>query len=881
MATEAGQLKLFNKMQRELVMMGMISFGVFIVESAVTIDPHGPWFFSFEIIHIVIVFMGFSFLFQAFFLMSYSSSFMKQQLKAFRKTSKELYESFDELKAVKISFFDKIQAMYDLFVTREQSEYKIIRELFVHINPTLPDNFNFSAYIGILFHTYIAELGEVSPYTWLFLAAIVCISGFKNGVIDPATSNVDYFDGKHIGILRYGIVCGFMLSIACGILFLMSYYYYYCMIRKGIHIVDCFGSAKIISGKLDEATYRSCLSTLMDRDAEREIAENVNQGDLNLGKKPRSSSRLKPSLSNLHKGATNFSVSRKTIDLKALKKQREEKEFRRLHTQLRSKHLPLGSKLFNYYRAAIHFIRNFGQVSHHSEESGTVLHKIFAFSSPALYFYMIEVALLLQCFYAAIYLTQLIPIAAVLADTGRRAGWVIGTTIPIFINLILIRCTLTKAVILRGIYELHHEAFSLLIEQELSEEQMKEELREKIVEALGENESGKEFSWDERKQLIQENFNEFDYDGSGEMSKEEFREFLGHMHVYLSQRMFDLLWNSLDQDLSGSINFDELFVFIFPLSKDKMKAELGSVQKLREKYKERMLGRGIPHSEWSKELQVAFESFDIDNSGFIDSKEFTALVCWVDKELGLSKDVKTMYNALEIADHRIGISWLEIVKLLDTSNFSSKWLDDINRVKRYLKDEFEGQDIEHHDDQVNALKEVYDTSMNNIHCRRRGGIKHFKHMLYLQEIEINPKAVNKFFEAINLKGQDAFTWEEIYAFIFATENTDETNSVLLTIKKRILATHPKPNTSKELLKSFQRFDEDNSGKLDRYEFKALLKDFNVVLDGSSERFLLAAKNLWDSDGMIRFETLCKLVESSDESTGTVESDIVLKCVTIE
>jgi len=190
-----------------------------------------------------------------------------------------------------------------------------------------------------------------------------------------------------------------------------------------------------------------------------------------------------------------------------------------------------------------------------------------------------------------------------------------------------------------------------------------------------------------------------------------------------------------------------------------------------------------------------------------------------------------------------------------------------------LKDEFEGQDIEHREDQVIALKEVYDTSMHNIHCRKRSGMKHFKHMLYLQEIEINPKAVNKFFEAINLKDKDPFSWEEIYAFFFATENTAETNSVLVTIKKRILAAHPKPNTSQELLKSFQRFDEDNSGKLDRYEFKALLKDFNLILDVSSERFLLAAKNFWDSDGMIEFETLSKLIEINGESGITIDKSI--------
>ena len=49
-----------------------------------------------------------------------------------------------------------------------------------------------------------------------------------------------------------------------------------------------------------------------------------------------------------------------------------------------------------------------------------------------------------------------------------------------------------------------------------------------------------------------------------------------------------------------------------------------------------------------------------------------------------------MYYALEIADHRLGISWSEVTKLFNTSSVKSQWLESINRVKKYIFDELEG-----------------------------------------------------------------------------------------------------------------------------------------------------------------------------------------------
>jgi len=606
-ASDANQLKLFNKMQRELVLMGMISFGVFIVESAVEIDPHGDWFFSFEIIHIVIVFMGFAFLFQAFFLMDYAHHFQTQQLKAFRKTSKELLDTFNECSQPKTTWIGKIKSLFELNTAQEQAEYKILRELFVQINPDLPSGFNFSAYIGILFHEYISELGEVSPYSWFFLACIVCINGFKNGVIDPATST-NYFEGVHLNIVRYGIVVAFILTSVIGIQTFLSYHYYYKVVRTGIRMVDCFGSGKIIDNKLCTETYKVCLSTLMDRDHENQTT--IGQSSPNKVHVVKVNEEIISDFKMLR------SKSNKEKNFLALKKEREEREFKKLHIQLRSKHVPLKSKVYNYYRSFIHFIKNIGQPDHNHIDV-TKLYNIFLFKSPKVYFFMIEAVLLLQCFYVAIYWTQLVPVASDFKTAGLRAGWIIGLTIPVFINLLFVRIILTKGVILLGIYELHHDAFSALLDQEISEESMKTELRAKIFDALGESSEGKEHSWDERKKLIQDNFNEFDYDGSGEIAKDEFRELLGHLHIYLSQRKLDLLWSVLDYDLSGFINVDELFAFIFPLSKDKLKDELVIIKKLREKYKKRMLDKGIPPLEWKVELKKAFESFDLDNSGLL------------------------------------------------------------------------------------------------------------------------------------------------------------------------------------------------------------------------------------------------------------------------
>jgi len=114
-----------------------------------------------------------------------------------------------------------------------------------------------------------------------------------------------------------------------------------------------------------------------------------------------------------------------------------------------------------------------------------------------------------------------------------------------------------------------------------------------------------------------------------------------------------------------------------------------------------------------------------------------------------------MYYALDIPDHRVGISWEEVTKLFDTSAVTSQWLESLNRVKKFIIDELEGNvvillknintnniilsmliglEILDVAEQIDSIKEAFESSITNNSCRKRNAVKHFKHMLYLAEV---------------------------------------------------------------------------------------------------------------------------------------------------
>ena len=152
-ADHRGMKDLFEKLQRELMMMGIISFIVFIFQTSEPGTHEGPLFLSFEMTHIIVLFMALAFITQAVFLVSYASVSEKRYLAAMRTSSLELLAQYKSAKcdAFKWWWFHHGSPFLPAFPTfRLDIEFRIIERLFISQH-RLSHEFNFAHYVNKLF----------------------------------------------------------------------------------------------------------------------------------------------------------------------------------------------------------------------------------------------------------------------------------------------------------------------------------------------------------------------------------------------------------------------------------------------------------------------------------------------------------------------------------------------------------------------------------------------------------------------------------------------------------------------------------------------------------------------------------------------------------
>lgn len=238
----------------------------------------------------------------------------------------------------------------------------------------------------------------------------------------------------------------------------------------------------------------------------------------------------------------------------------------------------------------------------------------FLFSRPSLYFFLVEFGLLLQCFFIAVYLTQLLAMGQ-MESSPNSSGWIAGLTIPTFSNFFLIRIILSRAVTLKAVTDLHKEVVCRVCEEAVEAEEIQDKVRLKVYEVLDPNlQSSALLS------SVKLRFDSIDVDGSGEIDKKEFRTFLGTLSVNLSKEKFDILWSVVDYDLSGAVTCDEIVIFIFPNLKRSMRGNLDIIKRIKHHFINAL--SKSPKSQWESELQIAFEKIDKDGSGEVDAEEF-------------------------------------------------------------------------------------------------------------------------------------------------------------------------------------------------------------------------------------------------------------------
>lgn len=195
--------ELFNKLKKELTMLGIVSFLTFIYTSATNMK--GTYYEAFEMSHIVILFIAFAFILQASFLLDFAFKEGDRFIYSQRQRPVDLIEQYERMleegdteegRRV-VWFFVHAPFWVPTFPNfRQNIENKLIEKLFKHQHK-LDEEFRFAHYMSKLFSKYISELGEVSPTSWFMLAILILLNIARIAIFDQSYEGLVCPDFSH------------------------------------------------------------------------------------------------------------------------------------------------------------------------------------------------------------------------------------------------------------------------------------------------------------------------------------------------------------------------------------------------------------------------------------------------------------------------------------------------------------------------------------------------------------------------------------------------------------------------------------------------------------------------------------------------------------
>lgn len=741
-ADRYGYTAVLEKLKKELMILGIISFIVFIYQ---TIDQsHSTWFLAFEMAHIIVLFMAISFIVQAAILIRYSSVGGKQLLTAVRQTFEDMITQYKHIEANQSNglwnqfnhyVFHNSPSWAPFYPKlRYHIEYRIIEKFFLEQHE-LPRGFRFSKYATTLFKQYIAELQDLKPLSWLSLAVLVLFNFLRIGVIDTALKpsychelhNTDdhHDDGHHrllaggstiddslksgclyYAALAYGLFCAFSLLIVMYSIYIAANYYYDRLIYKCLKwdkinvkakgkqaYLNFLEQCELKERTFKELTQQSLLefegidntknvyksmrngsagkqvvskSRRFSRDAQALQSASDHVPSPHGSRRPQLKSTKRTSiyqLGDLYNAQVEVQMS-----ISEYKMVMDNIKFRKEHDRellltrpflVRLRDLFFGESNESESSPLVFPSKNSvkrpknqeihekkpednddeeeaPQISaEQSYEDVKQISKIFLFQSPKLFFKCVELGLLFQCFYISIWSTQLIPLATYSSEATK---YIILLTIPIAITVVLLISILRKTVLLQTVISLHPAVVDIVCDQTMDETTAIVNIRHIIRDRL------KEKTLDQKqwRNIVQAQFDEYDLDGNGEMDAQEFRNFLGTMNIFMPKERFDMVWESIDYDLSGAITWDELFVIVFPEYQYDVMSEMHLLQKMRDALRKKLSADQVPKLKWRSYLYGIFQEFDVDNSEFIEKDEFAKLL----KSLGLHEFSEQQFHML-------------------------------------------------------------------------------------------------------------------------------------------------------------------------------------------------------------------------------------------
>ena len=97
-------------------------------------------------------------------------------------------------------------------------------------------------------------------------------------------------------------------------------------------------------------------------------------------------------------------------------------------------------------------------------------------------------------------------------------------------------------------------------------------------------------------------------DGTAYIYENDFHDLLLDLKLYKSPKAFDILWQAVDYDLSGSLDWEEIEQVFWPL--EQATAEDPVVATIRVKMQSLLSKRKLPLEEWEPAVKELFSVFD-------------------------------------------------------------------------------------------------------------------------------------------------------------------------------------------------------------------------------------------------------------------------------
>lgn len=294
----------------------------------------------------------------------------------------------------------------------------------------------------------------------------------------------------------------------------------------------------------------------------------------------------------------------------------------------------------------------------------SVSRRVFVFGSSKLYYRIVELGLLFQCFYISIWATQLMPLAR---RSEHKYYWIPAFTIPIVLNILLVGMTLHRSVMLKAAMQLNPDIVGAICEECIQEKNVVKDLQSRIRNILSESNTPRRL-W---QVFVRDRFLQYDVNKDGSLDQLEFREFIGSLDIFMGKRHFDILWEAIDIDLSGSVTWDELFVIVFPEFKHDIKEELKVLEAIQQHFKQYFQANKIPKLKYLSTIQEIFSKYDSNRTNSLSKTELLRLF----KDLGIKGISKRMFQLLTLSMDYTGegndIQFTEFVRVIFGNELAS------------------------------------------------------------------------------------------------------------------------------------------------------------------------------------------------------------------